>query len=129
MDVKKDFVAGCLFCKIVAGEIPSKAVYQDEDVYAFQDIHPQAKYHILLIPRHHSADSLNDLDMDNAHILPKIFAAARAIARDLGIDQRGYRLVTNTGLEAGQSVFHLHFHLLGGSQLGLFGAPGASTSD
>jgi len=125
LDVPKDFVADCLFCRIVAGEIPSKSVYQDDDIYAFQDIHPQAKYHILIIPRRHSADSVNDLRAENEQVIPKIFAAARTIAHNLGIDQKGYRLVTNTGLEAGQSVFHLHFHLLGGTQLGLFGAPGA----
>ncbi len=123
MDAKKDFVADCLFCRIAAGEIPSKIIYQDEDVLAFLDIQPQAKYHILLIPRRHVANSLNDLEQEDDQVIFKILLTARNIARELGIDQSGYRLVANTGRDAGQSVFHLHFHLLGGASLGLFGTP------
>lgn len=123
MDAKKDFVADCLFCRIAAGEIPSKIVYQDEDVLAFHDIQPQAKYHVLIIPRRHIAASLNDFRPEDDQVLLKILATARNIAHESGIDQSGYRVVVNTGPDAGQSVFHIHFHLLGGAPLGLFGAP------
>lgn len=120
---KEGFIADCLFCRIAAGEIPGKIVYQDEDVVAFHDIQPQAKYHILIIPHHHVASSLNDLGPDNERIMFKILTVAKNIAHELGIDQSGYRLLTNTGSDAGQSVFHIHFHLLGGEALGLFGRP------
>jgi histidine triad (HIT) family protein len=123
MDTKKDFVADCLFCRIAAGEIPSKIVYQDEDVLAFHDIQPQAKYHVLIIPRSHIASSMNDFRPEDDQTLLKIMATARNLARELGIDQSGYRVVVNTGPDAGQSVFHIHFHLLGGAPLGLFGTP------
>jgi len=123
MDTKKDFVADCLFCRIAAGEIPSKIVYQDEDVLAFHDIQPQAKYHVLIIPRRHVASSMNDFRPEDDQVLLKIMATARNLARELGIDQSGYRVVVNTGPDAGQSVFHIHFHLLGGAPLGLFGTP------
>jgi histidine triad (HIT) family protein len=123
MDTKKDFVADCLFCRIAAGEIPSKIVYQDEDVLAFHDIHPQAKYHVLIIPRRHIASSMNDFRPEDDQTLLKIMATAKNLARELGIDQSGYRVVVNTGPDAGQSVFHIHFHLLGGAPLGLFGTP------
>jgi histidine triad (HIT) family protein len=127
LDTKKDYVADCLFCRIAAGEIPSKIVYQDEDVLAFHDIQPQAKYHVLIIPRHHIASSLNDFESEDDAILLKILATARNIARELGIDQSGYRVVVNAGPDAGQSVFHIHFHLLGGAPLGLFGTPSQHT--
>ena len=123
MDTKKDFVADCLFCRIAAGEIPSKIVYQDENVLAFHDIQPQAKYHVLIIPRRHIASSMNDFGPEDDQTLLKIMATARNLARELGIDQSGYRVVVNTGPDAGQSVFHIHFHLLGGAPLGLFGTP------
>ena len=123
MDTNKDFVADCLFCRIATGEIPSKIVYQDEDVLAFHDIQPQAKYHVLIIPRRHIASSMNDFRPEDDQSLLKIMATARNLARELGIDQSGYRVVVNTGPDAGQSVFHIHFHLLGGAPLGLFGTP------
>ena len=123
MDTQKKIVADCLFCRIAAGEIPSKIVYQDDDVLAFHDIQPQAKYHVLIIPREHIASSLNDFGPEDDATLLKILATARTVARELGIDQSGYRVVVNTGLDAGQSVFHIHFHLLGGAPLGLFGTP------
>ncbi len=123
MDTKKDFVADCLFCRIAAGEIPAKIAYQDEDVLAFHDIHPQAKYHVLIIPRHHIANSMNDFGPEDDQIMLKIMATARKLARELGIDQSGYRVVVNTGPDSQQSVFHIHFHLLGGAPLGLFGVP------
>jgi histidine triad (HIT) family protein len=107
----------CLFCKIAAGAIPSKIVYQDEDVVAFEDINPQAPKHILLIPRQHIA-SIADLTLNDGPILAKLFITAQKLAHDMGIDEGGYRFLTNVGPDAGQSVFHLHFHLLGGRKFG-----------
>ena len=103
----------CLFCKIAEGQIPSKIVYQDEDVVAFEDINPQAPYHILLIPRRHIA-SMADLTEEDGTLLVRLFMVAAKLAHKLGFDESGYRFVTNVGPDAGQSVFHLHFHLLGG---------------
>jgi histidine triad (HIT) family protein len=103
----------CLFCKIAAGQIPGKIVYQDETVVAFEDINPKAPHHILLIPRRHIA-SMADLTPDDGPMLAAIFMTAARLARELGLSERGYRFVTNVGPDAGQSVFHLHFHLLGG---------------
>lgn len=103
----------CLFCKIAAGQIPSKIVYQDETVVAFEDINPKAPHHILLIPRRHIA-SMADLTLDDGSVLAALFVTAARLARELGISESGYRFVTNVGPDAGQSVFHLHFHLLGG---------------
>ena len=103
----------CLFCKIAEGQIPSKIVYQDEDVVAFEDTNPQAPYHILLIPRRHIA-SMADLTEEDGTLLVRLFMVAAKLAHKLGVDESGYRFVTNVGPDAGQSVFHLHFHLLGG---------------
>jgi histidine triad (HIT) family protein len=105
----------CLFCKIVAGEIPSDRVHEDDDVIAFRDIAPRAPTHVLVIPRRHVPDAhaLNEADGD---LLGKVFSAIRKIADDAGLD-RGYRVVTNVGPESGQTVFHLHFHLLGGRSM------------
>jgi len=107
----------CIFCKIAAGQIPSKIVYSDEDVVAFEDTNPQAPYHILLIPRNHIA-SMADLTAEDGPMLASLFTTAAKLARDMGFDKRGYRFVTNVGPDAGQSVFHLHFHLLGGRKFG-----------
>lgn len=107
----------CLFCKIATGAILSKIVYQDEDVVAFEDINPQAPKHILLIPRQHIA-SIADLTLNDGPILAKLFITAQKLAHDMGIDEGGYRFLTNVGPDAGQSVFHLHFHLLGGRKFG-----------
>ncbi len=117
----------CIFCKIAAGQIPATIVYQDENVVAFRDLHPQAKQHILLIPRQHIG-SMTELTQEHGPLLAAIYLAAQTIARQLDIDKSGYRIVTNVGPDSGQTVFHLHFHLLGGEQLGLFGKPGASAS-
>src|SRR2546421_8185396 len=103
----------CLFCKIAEGQIPSKIVYQDEDVVAFEDINPQAPHHILLIPRRH-IPSMADLTEEDGTLLVRLFMVAAKLAHKLGVDESGYRFVTNVGPDAGQSVFHLHFHLLGG---------------
>ncbi|CAN5194738.1 histidine triad nucleotide-binding protein [soil metagenome] len=102
----------CLFCKIVADEVPSERVFDDDDVIAFRDINPKAPTHVLVIPRRHIPDAhaLTDADGD---ILGKLFAAARRVADEAGLE-KGYRIVTNVGPESGQTVFHLHFHVLGG---------------
>ena len=107
----------CLFCKIVAGEIPSTKVYEDEQVYAFRDINPMAPVHVLIIPKKHveSVLAFTKEDKDLAsHILVDVIPQ---LARELGVDEKGFRVVTNTGDEGGQSVKHLHFHLLGGRSL------------
>ncbi len=106
----------CLFCKIAAGEIPSTIVYQDDDVVAFRDINPAAPQHILIIPRRHIASS-TDLTTEDGPLLAHIYVTATQVARELNLE-RGYRIVTNVGPDAGQAVFHLHFHLLGGRPLG-----------
>jgi histidine triad (HIT) family protein len=107
----RDREPGCLFCGIVAGDIPSDRVYEDESVIVFRDIAPRAPTHVLVIPRRHiaSADELTDADGD---LLAALFGALRHVAHEAGL--RGYRIVSNVGPESGQSVFHLHFHLLGG---------------
>lgn len=107
----------CLFCKIVAGEVPSESVYEDDAVLAFRDINPQAPTHILVIPKDHVA-SAAELEDRHADDLVAIFKAAATIAASEGIAETGYRLITNIGREAGQTVFHLHFHLIGGRPLG-----------
>jgi histidine triad (HIT) family protein len=107
----------CLFCKIAAGEIASKIVYQDEDVVAFEDINPQAPRHILVIPRRHIA-SIADLTSEDGPLLGLLFMVMNRLATKLGLTERGYRIVTNSGPDAGQDILHLHFHMLGGRKLG-----------
>jgi histidine triad (HIT) family protein len=104
--------ADCLFCKIAAKKIPSKLVYEDDEVFAFEDIGPQAPTHILICPRKHFA-SLHDATAEDQSVLGKLQLVAAQLARKLNL-LRGYRTVVNNGEEAGQSVFHLHLHLLGG---------------
>lgn len=104
----------CLFCKIVAGDIPSDRVYEDDEVIVFRDIAPRAPTHVLAIPRRH-VPSVADLGDDDGSLLAVLFAALRRVASDTGLGD--YRIVTNVGPGAGQSVFHLHFHLLGGRPL------------
>ncbi|NLF44515.1 MAG: histidine triad nucleotide-binding protein [Syntrophomonadaceae bacterium] len=103
----------CLFCKIAAGEIPTSKVYEDDRVIAFEDIKPAAPVHILLIPRIHIV-SLNEIKDHDLELLGHIQFAASQVARKMGIDKTGYRLVNNNGIEGGQEVLHLHYHLLGG---------------
>ncbi len=105
----------CVFCKIVAGQIPSEKAFEDEQVVAFHDLRPQAPVHVLLVPRKHIA-SLNDAIDEDREVLARLLLAARKLAADLGVGA-AYRLVNNCGAGAGQSVFHLHFHLLGGRPL------------
>ncbi|HKG55792.1 MAG TPA: histidine triad nucleotide-binding protein [Candidatus Limnocylindrales bacterium] len=104
---------GCLFCRIVAGELPATKVHEDDLVLGIRDINPVAPTHILLLPKSHVA-SVADLTSADAEVLGALFAAAAALARSEDIEERGYRVVTNVGRDAGQSVDHLHFHLLGG---------------
>ncbi len=106
----------CLFCKIIAGEIPSTKVYEDDEVLAFRDIEPQAPQHIIIIPKSHLS-SANDLTDENCGIVGKIFAVAARIAKELGFAENGYRIVNNCGTDGGQTVGHIHFHLLGGRNL------------
>ncbi len=103
----------CLFCKIAAGDIPAKRVYEDDDTVAFRDINPQAPTHILVIPRKHLT-SLSHLSEAEDALVGRLIRIAAQLARQEGIAGRGYRLVANCGDDAGQSVEHVHFHLLGG---------------
>lgn len=106
----------CLFCKIVAKQIPSRVVFEDGEILAFEDINPQAPVHILIVPKDHFA-SLNEIPKDRSPVLGRILLAARNIARDKGLGERGYRVVLNTARDSGQEVFHIHFHLLGGRRM------------
>ena len=106
-------MSNCIFCKIASGEIPSDVVYQDEHVVGFRDLNPQAPTHVLVVPRRHIA-TLNDLTEADAEVVARMCLAAKAIAAADGIAERGYRTVFNCNAEAGQSVFHLHLHVLGG---------------
>lgn len=107
----------CLFCKIIAGDIPSNKVYSDDDVYAFHDINPAAPTHILVIPNKHLA-AVNAAGDDDQALLGKLLLAANRIAKELQLEEDGFRYVINTGEGAGQTVFHLHLHILGGRRLG-----------
>lgn len=106
----------CLFCRIVAGEIPSKRVYEDEDLLAFEDIKPEAPLHVLVIPKRHIA-TLNDLEPGDDRLVGAMVRRAAAIAKERGHDARGFRTVINTNGEAGQTVFHIHLHLIAGRRL------------
>ena len=107
----------CIFCKIIAGEIPGDIVYQDDDVLAFRDLNPQAPTHILVIPKEHIATT-NDIQPAQAELAGKLILAAQHIAGEEGIAESGYRTVLNCNAGAGQTVFHIHLHLLGGRPLG-----------
>ncbi len=105
----------CIFCKIIVGEIPSKLVYEDEVCVAFNDISPQAPKHLLVIPREHFT-SLNEAEERHTELLGRLLLTCRNIAKDEGFAEDGFRTVINTGNDGGQTVFHLHLHLLGGRQ-------------
>lgn len=105
----------CLFCKIISGEIPSKKVYEDDKIYAFYDIAPAAPTHFLVIPKQHIGGA-SELNAENADVVAYIFAKIAEITKEMGITS--YRVVTNCGEDAGQTVFHLHFHVLAGGPLG-----------
>lgn len=104
----------CIFCKIVAGDIPARKVYEDDHLLAFHDIAPKADTHLLVIPKAH-IENLNDLNTDHAALMAHLMLTLPRIAAQQGL--KGFRTITNTGVEGGQEVFHMHFHILGGDQL------------
>jgi len=106
----------CLFCKIINSEIPAAIVYQNDDVLAFNDVNPQAPTHILFIPKKHIA-TVNDLEISDAALVGKLYLAAKEVATDAGFADEGYRLVMNCNAGAGQTVFHIHLHMLAGRAL------------
>ena len=106
----------CIFCKIANKEIPSTIVYEDEDVIAFRDLNPEAPVHILVIPKKHIA-SLNAATAEDQQLLGKVLLTIQKIAAEQGIAEKGYRVVTNCGEQGGQTVMHLHFHLIGGREM------------
>ncbi len=105
----------CIFCKICAGEIPATVVYENDQVIAFEDLNPQAPVHVLVVPKEHHANLLDDV---SAAELAEVVAAIGEVARAKGLSDRGFRVIANTGADAGQTVEHLHFHVLGGEPLG-----------
>ncbi len=109
-------MTGCLFCRIVAGEVPATIVYQDDKLIAFKDINPQAPGHVLVIPRRHIA-SLNDLTATDDALVGEMIRRAAVLAGEMGFTERGYRTVFNTNADAGQTVFHIHLHVLGGRRM------------
>ena len=109
-------MADCIFCRIIANEIPGTIVFRDEQVTAFRDLHPVAPTHILIVPNRH-IDSVNMLTDEDEQLIGHLYTTARKIAAQEGIAESGYRLVTNTNAHGGQSVFHLHLHLLGGAPM------------
>ena len=111
-------MSGCVFCKIAAGEIPCKKAYEDEDVLAFHDIHPQAPVHILVIPKAHAAAGAGEINESNSALAGRCFEVIARLAGEMNLSA-GFRVVTNNGPAAGQTVPHLHFHLLAGKQLSL----------
>ncbi len=106
-------MSDCIFCKIADKKVPARIIYEDEDALAFEDINPQAPVHALIIPKRHIANTL-DITEDDNHIVGHLIQIANRIASDKGIAERGFRLVINCNPEAGQTVYHLHIHLLGG---------------
>ncbi|GAA0763631.1 MULTISPECIES: histidine triad nucleotide-binding protein [Clostridium] len=106
----------CIFCKIANGEIPSKKIYEDEKVIAFHDISPEAPIHFLVIPKDH-IQSVNEISEENANIISHIFLVINKLVRELNIEKTGYRVVNNCGKDGGQSVNHIHFHVLGQREL------------
>ncbi len=110
-------MSSCLFCRIIAGERPAEIVFEDDELMAINDINPQAPMHVLVMPRRHIA-TLNDLAAADSSLVGSMVRRAAAIARDRGFAERGYRTLFNCNREAGQSVFHIHLHVLGGRPLG-----------
>ena len=106
-------MSDCIFCKIINGDIPSEKVYDNEYVMAFNDLNPQAPMHVLIIPKKHIS-TINDIEQEDAEIIGEMYLAAKQIAADAGYSDRGYRAVMNCNEEAGQTVFHIHLHVLAG---------------
>ena len=111
-------VGDCLFCKIVSGDVPATVVYEDDQVLGFEDLNPQAPVHVLLIPKEH-VTTLNDLRDEHRELIGHMYLCLKKIADEKGVGNKGYRVVANCLASAGQSVFHVHFHLLGGRSLHL----------
>lgn len=109
-------MSDCIFCKIVDGQIPSNKVYEDDKVLAFNDISPEAPVHILVIPKKHIV-SANEINEENAEIISHVFVVISKLAKKLGIAEEGFRIVNNVGENGGQTVGHMHFHVLGGRNL------------
>jgi histidine triad (HIT) family protein len=109
-------LSGCLFCGIVEGKIKGEIVYRDDSVVAFKDVNPKAPVHLLIVPRKH-IETLLDLEQGDKGLMGEIFYVANRLAKDQGLSKNGFRIVVNCGPGAGQSVFHLHFHLMGGRRL------------
>ncbi len=109
-------MSDCIFCKIAAGEIPSEKVCEDEVLFAFRDIQPQAPTHIVIIPKKHIA-TMDDFDQSDSELLARLLLKCRDIARDENLSENGYRIVINCNRDGGQSVFHVHAHLLGGRHM------------
>lgn len=109
-------MSDCIFCKIVCGEIPCSKVYEDDTVLCFNDINPEAPYHVIVIPKKHISN-LNSITEEDSEILSHIFMVIKKVVKDLGIEEKGYRVITNCGEDGGQTVQHIHFHVLGGRSL------------
>ena len=109
-------MSDCLFCKIVTGDIPAEKVFENDHVIGFQDLNPQAPTHVLVIPKKH-VSTINDLQDEDKALVGEMYLAARQIAADQGLAEKGYRTVMNCNEEAGQTVFHIHLHLLGGRRM------------
>ncbi len=107
----------CVFCKIIKGEIPSEKVYEDDEIIAFKDIHPAAPIHILVIPKKHIA-TLLEVSEEDSYLIGRIYQVINKLAKDMGIDQSGFRVIVNCGRDAGQEVMHIHFHMLAGRKMG-----------
>ncbi len=107
----------CLFCKIIAGEIPSEKLYEDDLAFVFKDIRPAAPHHFLVVPKKH-IPTINDVTDSDRELVGHLFQAAARVCKDLGVAESGYRIITNVNRDAGQEVFHIHFHVLAGLKMG-----------
>jgi len=114
--IRANMTDSCVFCKIVSNEAKASIVYRDEQVTAFRDIHPAAPTHILIVPNKH-IESVNTLEAEDEQLIGHLFTTAGKLAKEEGIERGGYRLITNTGIDSGQTVFHLHLHLIGGQRM------------
>jgi|OpeIllAssembly_1097287.scaffolds.fasta_scaffold1266947_1 histidine triad (HIT) family protein len=114
--IRANMTDSCVFCKIVSNEAKASIVYRDEQVTAFRDIHPAAPTHILIVPNKH-IESVNTLEAEDEQLIGHLFTTAGKLAKEEGIEKGGYRLIANTGIDGGQTVFHLHLHLIGGQRM------------
>ena len=109
-------LSDCIFCKIAKGEIPSEVIYEDDKIVAFNDVNPQSPIHFLVIPKEH-IESSNDIDEKNSHLVGHVFLVIKKLTEELGVAKEGYRIVNNCGENGGQTVPHMHFHILAGRKL------------